>query len=274
VLLLALGERGAVGPSAALAGAIDFAAVVNGLLRPRLLEQRRAELDRMELRSVLRTSAFRPFFQPIVSLETGEVVGSEALTRFDDGSRPDTRFREAATLGLGRELELATLRAAVDEARALLPADAWISLNVSPALLTHAEGELRDVLDVRDRDVVLELSEQEAVSDYDAMRAAVAAVGEGVRLSIDDAGSGFASLRHILRLDPAFIKLDRSWIHGVDEDPARQAMIAGLRHFADQTGAELIAEGIEREEERATLVALRVELGQGYLLGRPAAIGA
>ena len=100
-----------------------------------------------------------------------------ALTRFDDGSRPDTRFREAATLGLGRELELATLRAAVDEARALLPADAWISLNVSPALLTHAEGELRDVLDVRDRDVVLELSEQEAVSDYDAMRAAVAAVG-------------------------------------------------------------------------------------------------
>jgi EAL domain-containing protein (putative c-di-GMP-specific phosphodiesterase class I) len=106
------------------------------------------------------------------------------------------------------------------------------------------------------------------------LRAAVASVGDGVRLSIDDAGSGFASLRHILRLDPAFIKLDRSWVHGVDTDPARQAMIAGLRHFADQTGAQLIAEGIEQEEERAVLIDLRVDLGQGFLLGRPAPVGA
>ncbi len=119
---------------------------------------------------------------------------------------------------------------------------------------------------------MLELSEQEAVDDYDAIRSAVDAVGDRVRLSIDDAGSGFASLRHILRLDPDFIKLDRSWIHGVDADPARRAMIAGLRHFADQTGATLIAEGIEREEERQTLIELGVDLGQGYLLGRPAAL--
>jgi EAL domain-containing protein (putative c-di-GMP-specific phosphodiesterase class I) len=162
-----------------------------------------------------------------------------------------------------------------------VPPDAWLSLNVSPALMMASASPtglgrqgLRDVLDLRDRDVVLELSEQEAVSDYDAMRSAVASAGDGVRLSIDDAGSGFASLRHILRLQPAYIKLDRSWIHGVDTDPARQAMIAGLRHFADQTGAALIAEGIEREEELDTLIELRVDLGQGYLLGRPAALSA
>jgi EAL domain-containing protein (putative c-di-GMP-specific phosphodiesterase class I)/DNA-binding response OmpR family regulator len=282
VLLLELDdERSSVGPSAALAGAIDFAAVVNGLLRPRLIEQHRAELDRMELRSVLRERAFRPHFQPIVDLRSGNVVGAEALTRFSDGSRPDTRFREAAVLGLGLELELATLTAAVSEARSLVPPDAWLSLNVSPALMMASSSPsgfgrqgLRDVLDLRDRDVVLELSEQEAVSDYDAMRSAVASAGDGVRLSIDDAGSGFASLRHILRLQPAYIKLDRSWIHGVDTDPARQAMIAGLRHFADQTGAALIAEGIEREEELDTLTELRVDLGQGYLLGRPAALSA
>jgi EAL domain-containing protein (putative c-di-GMP-specific phosphodiesterase class I) len=97
-------------------------------------------------------------------------------------------------------------------------------------------------------------------------------VGANIRLSIDDAGSGFASLRHILRLEPAFVKLDRSWVHGVDGDPARQALIAGLRHFADQTGAQLIAEGIERVEERDTLLDLRVDYGQGFLLGRPAAV--
>lgn len=281
VLLLELDEGANVSPSAALAGAIDFAAVVNGLLRPKLVEQHRAELDRMELRSLLRERAFRPHFQPIVDLRTGTVVGAEALTRFSDGSRPDTRFREAALLGLGLELELATLTAAVSEARALMPSDAWLSLNVSPALMMASSSSrgfgpqgLRSVLDLRDRDVVLELSEQEAVSDYDAMRTALASAGDDLRLSIDDAGSGFASLRHILRLQPAYIKLDRSWIHGVDTDPSRQAMIAGLRHFADQTGAELIAEGIEREEELDTLIELRVDLGQGYLLGRPAALTA
>jgi EAL domain-containing protein (putative c-di-GMP-specific phosphodiesterase class I)/DNA-binding response OmpR family regulator len=275
VLLLQVDDRHPSDPSSVLAGAIDFAAVVNGLLRPRLLEQHRAELDRMELRSVLHDHAFRPHFQPIVDLRRGEVVGAEALTRFADGAPPDVRFREAAVAGLGIDLELATLEAAVTEAKALTPPDAWISLNVSPALmLSTSIRSLKTVLDLRDRDVVLELSEQEAVTDYDAMRGALRAAGDDVRLSIDDAGSGFASLRHILRLQPDFIKLDRSWIHGVDADPARQAMIAGLRHFADQTGAVLVAEGIERDEERRTLLDLRVDLGQGFLLGRPAALTA
>ncbi len=273
LLLIELTERAAGDPAAALAGAINFAAVLNGLLRPRLVEQHRAELDRMELRTLLRERAFRPHFQPIVSLRSGEIVGAEALTRFADGSSPDVRFREAAGLGLGIDLELATLTAAVREATAFVPSSARLSLNVSPALLLSYGGDqLRHVLDLRDRDVVLELSEHEAVADYDAMKAAVHSVGNNVRLSIDDAGSGFASLRHILQLQPEFIKLDRSWVHGVDADPARQAMIAGLRHFADQTGASLVAEGIEEEAERDTLIDLRVDLGQGYLLGRPAAL--
>ncbi|HET9443569.1 MAG TPA: EAL domain-containing protein, partial [Acidimicrobiales bacterium] len=89
-----------------------------------------------------------------------------------------------------------------------------------------------------------------------------------------DAGAGFASLRHILHLGPAFVKLDRSWIHGVDADPARQALVAGLRHFAAQTGAELIAEGVEREVERQALLGLGVGYGQGRLLGEPAPLDA
>ena len=267
------GSRDRTG-GAALAGAIDCAAAISALLRPRLHAVDRQERNGRELRALLDAGAFQPYFQPIVDLRTGETVGAEALTRFDDGSNPEHRFGEAATVGLGIELELATLAAAVDQAKAMAPS-AWLSLNVSPELmLSPARAEVQEILDLRDRDLVLELSERESVTDYDAVRASLQSAGDGIRWSIDDAGSGFASLRHILRLQPAYIKLDRSWVDGVERDAARKAMIAGLRHFASETGAELIAEGIERAEEVDALVDLGVSLGQGFLLGRPAPVAA
>jgi EAL domain-containing protein (putative c-di-GMP-specific phosphodiesterase class I) len=86
---------------------------------------------------------------------------------------------------------------------------------------------------------------------------------------VDDAGAGFASLRHILELRPTFVKLDRWLVADLQSDDARQAMIVGLRHFSRATGCRLIAEGIETEDELAILRALDIHLGQGYLLGRP-----
>ena len=88
-------------------------------------------------------------------------------------------------------------------------------------------------------------------------------------LAVDDAGAGFASLRHILELRPAFVKLDRSLISGLEADDVRQAMIVALRHFARATGCLLVAEGIETDAELTALRALDIQLGQGYLLGRP-----
>jgi EAL domain-containing protein (putative c-di-GMP-specific phosphodiesterase class I) len=88
-------------------------------------------------------------------------------------------------------------------------------------------------------------------------------------LAVDDGGAGFAGLRHILELRPAFLKLDRWLVAGLESDEARQAMIAGLRHFASKTGCRLIAEGIETDREIAVLQSLDVRLGQGYALGRP-----
>jgi EAL domain-containing protein (putative c-di-GMP-specific phosphodiesterase class I) len=90
-----------------------------------------------------------------------------------------------------------------------------------------------------------------------------------VRLSVDDAGAGFASLRHVVDLHPHFLKLDRSWVAGIDHDHARQALVAGLVGFAAQTGTEMIAEGIETFEEKHILERIGVRYGQGYLLGRP-----
>lgn len=86
---------------------------------------------------------------------------------------------------------------------------------------------------------------------------------------MDDAGAGFASFRHILELGPAFVKLDRSLIAGIDGDPAKQALVAGMLQFARSTGCRLIAEGVETEPERAALVGLGLRLAQGHLLGRP-----
>ena len=91
-------------------------------------------------------------------------------------------------------------------------------------------------------------------------------------MAVDDAGAGFASLRHILELRPAFVKVDRSLIADINSDPVRRALMVGMRHFTGSAGCRLIAEGIETEEELAALLALQVPLGQGYLLGPPAPV--
>jgi EAL domain-containing protein (putative c-di-GMP-specific phosphodiesterase class I) len=92
---------------------------------------------------------------------------------------------------------------------------------------------------------------------------------ERAKIAVDDAGSGYASLRHILALRPAFVKLDLSWVRGIDVDEARQALVRGVCDFATRIGCQIIAEGVETEAEQRTLMEIGVELGQGYLLGRP-----
>jgi EAL domain-containing protein (putative c-di-GMP-specific phosphodiesterase class I) len=116
---------------------------------------------------------------------------------------------------------------------------------------------------------VLEVTEHEVVEDYQALRKAVIALGPDIRLAVDDAGAGVANFGHIIELRPDFVKLDISLVRGVNADLGRQAMVAGMGHFARTTGCRLIAEGVETEEEARTLTEFGVECGQGYLLGRP-----
>jgi predicted signal transduction protein with EAL and GGDEF domain len=104
--------------------------------------------------------------------------------------------------------------------------------------------------------------------------AALDQVRDRARLAVDDAGAGYAGLRHILELRPHFVKLDISLVRNVDNDPARQAMVIGMAHFATYVGCDLIAEGVETANELTTLKLLGVPFGQGYLLGRPAPVDA
>jgi EAL domain-containing protein (putative c-di-GMP-specific phosphodiesterase class I)/DNA-binding response OmpR family regulator len=244
-----------------------YAALASALLAPGIVARQRDGMVRAEIEAVIAGSAYQPVFQPIVDLRSNRAVGFEALTRFSDGSRPDRRFDEAAAVGLGLELETASLSAALMAAPSL-PADAWLSLNVSPELVT-ADGLLVDLLARTSRPIVLEITEHVPIADYDAFRTAIRALGTNIRSSIDDAGAGYSSFRHIVELAPDFVKLDIGLVRAIERDPARQALVAGMVYFALKTGCSLIAEGIETTGERATLEALEVDLGQGYLLGRP-----
>lgn len=247
--------------------AVDFSTTPSALIAERL-HLRRQEIVRQEgLTTALSERAFDIVYQPIVSLAAREIVGHEALTRFHSGERPDLVFSGAWTAGLGAEMELATLEAAVAGARAL-PAGRWLNLNVSPRLLDRLPA-LRTVLRRADRPVVLEITEHELVADYLVIRQAVRSLGDQVRLAVDDAGAGVANFGHIIELGPDFVKLDTSVVRGVNANLGRQAMVVGMRHFASTAGCRLIAEGVETEDEAATLAELGVEFGQGYLFGRP-----
>jgi EAL domain-containing protein (putative c-di-GMP-specific phosphodiesterase class I) len=217
---------------------------------------------------IVRDRSFRPVFQPIVALGSGAVVGHEALTRFDAGLDPAEVFGTAGRLGVGADLERATLGVALDAARRQVPGR-WLALNVTPSLLLGRTG-LDPILRRAGRDdLVLEISEMEPVHDYAALLGAIDALGATVQISVDDAGAGFASLAHILALRARYVKLDRSWVIGIDVEPAKQALVAGLQGFATETGASLIAEGIETPAQLEAVRALGVTYGQGYLLGRP-----
>ena len=91
----------------------------------------------------------------------------------------------------------------------------------------------------------------------------------GVRLAVDDAGAGFASFRHILRLCPEYIKLDRTLIENIAEDPARRALAAAVVLFALEMGSAVVAEGVETLAELRTAQTLGIDAAQGFLLGRP-----
>jgi EAL domain-containing protein (putative c-di-GMP-specific phosphodiesterase class I)/PAS domain-containing protein len=268
--LLAVGSpeaSAAVGLAESVPALVEFAALAGALIGPDLAGKARSTDAQERIVDVLDRLAFHPVFQPIVDLKRDRVVGYEALTRFEDGTAPDEQFAAAEAVGLGLALEVVTLRVAIAAASRLGPG-MLLNLNVSPALVLEGQA-IRSVLKGVRRRLVLEITEHTAIADYDAFHHAVEALAPSVRLAVDDAGAGFASFRHILELGPAFVKLDRWIVAGIDRDPAKQALVAGMRQFARSTGCELIAEGVETENERTALVTLGIRLAQGYLLGRP-----
>ena len=226
-----------------------------------------------EIRRALEQGAPRIVYQPIYSLADDSMAGVECLSRFDLEPRraPDVWFNAAHDAGLGMELELRAIESALG-AVAQLPDPLSISLNSSPELLTS--GRLEKLLWATDVSrVVLEITEHAAVVDYESLLRALAPLrARGARLAIDDAGAGYASMRHILNLKPDVIKLDMSLTRNIDTDSSRRALAKGLIAFAHEIDSTITAEGVETERELAALRAIGVDKVQGYFLSKPQAL--
>lgn len=223
------------------------------------------------LQTILSGDGLTMAFQPMVNVKTGGIAGFEALARFtaEPIRTPDLWFAEAAQAGLGLELEMAAITLALGSLDRLEPG-AFVSINASAE--TACSPALAQLLATVDCSrVVLEITEHAAVSDYEGLLAALAGLRlAGLRLAVDDAGAGVASLHHVLALAPEFIKMDISLTRGIDADPARAALAQALVSFGAATGAAILAEGVETAGEFAAITRLGVSYAQGYFLGRPA----
>lgn len=231
--------------------------------------------ERRELREriegVLGNGALSMVFQPIVALGSAGVVGAEALARFAGPlvQSPDVWFAEAASVGLGTGLELAAIAAALARLDRL-PPGVYLSVNASPA--TVLDPGLRALLaQVPPGRVTLELTDHSGVSDYDELGHSLTCLrNAGVSIAVEDTGAGFASLQHLVDVQPDVIKLDMALTRDIDTDPARLAMAAAVLTFGSAIDATVIAEGIETKAELTALRDLGVKFGQGYHFSKPA----
>jgi EAL domain-containing protein (putative c-di-GMP-specific phosphodiesterase class I) len=225
-------------------------------------------------------------FQPIVELATGELHEYECLFRPVMPMLPQsiTAIVQAA-IDTDRSIELdafivrcilerASGIQAVREATGHEPLR--IAINLTPASLLDPQFEARKLRDMvraaglNPRHITLECTEQQAVSDVVPLKRQVKALRRlGFGFAVDDAGAGYASFTLIAALRPSVIKIDREIAHGIARDDAKQALVEAFVSFGRRIGARLLAEGIEKRADFASLKSLGVELGQGYLLGRP-----
>ena len=229
----------------------------------------RSRDQRDEVEALLdRKDAITSVYQPILDLRTGLVAGYEALARFPKGTanNPAEWFAQAHRVGLGSKLEARAIAAALHGTTR--PDRTFISVNVSPSALCSPE-----VLAALPQDlhgVLVEITENEQVSEDAAFHAVRDEISRrGGRFAVDDAGSGYAGLRQLMRLQPDVLKLDRSLVDGVSGDPAKAALVESLVRYARDMGATLCAEGIETIEDLELLADLDVTYGQGYVIARP-----
>ncbi len=250
-----------------------FASISAEQVNTTLARRSRVDAIMAATKAAMAPDGFDVVYQPIIDLNAMVPRGFEALCRFRSVPyrSPDKWFAEAAEVGMADTLECAVAERALC-ALEHIPTFAYVSVNASPA--TVESGALARMLAERDVSrIVLEVTEQAVVSDYDRiLRQLDVLRGRGMRIAVDDAGAGYAGLQHILRLRPDLIKLDMSLTRDLDADHARASLVEAMTGFARKTGAVVVAEGIETDAELAALRGLGVECGQGDLLGRPEAL--
>ena len=247
-----------------------FATMVGKSIDRNHVARKQTQEIEQRIKSVLSGNDLSSVYQPIYHLEHDKIVGFESLSRFSaiPARTPDVWFNEAAKVGLGVELETKAVQAAL-QGMAHLPADVYISFNVSPE--TILSGTIESAFnDAPLERIVLEITEHASTDRYRDIATIIRPLkDQGLRIAVDDAGAGYASFRHILNLAPDLIKLDVSLTQNIHTDRARRALAAALIRFSEETGSKIIAEGVETTLQLKVLRELGVTKAQGYLLGRP-----
>jgi EAL domain-containing protein (putative c-di-GMP-specific phosphodiesterase class I) len=223
------------------------------------------------IRNVLRSEAPSIVYQPVFRLSDMTILGAEALARFpnEPPRGPDKWFAEAGEVGLKTQLELKAIRSAVTQYASLRNAGSfYLGLNSSPQTIMNG-CFLEATAGLPPERIILEVTEHDHVENYDELiRALKPLRARGIQIAIDDAGSGYASTRHILNIHPDFIRLDISLTRHIDADRVRRALARALIEFGRETDCKIVAEGVENEGEMETPRDLGVHAAQGYLLSR------
>jgi len=231
------------------------------------------------LRSILAEDRLQARFQPIVDLRTGHIHAFEGLIRGPSDSllhAPEGLFKVAGQTGQLFALEAACCRTLL-RAYARSGFTQKLFLNLSPDSITTAGAgdliplALLEELGIAPGGIVIELTEALPIHDLGVLvRTAEQFRQAGFAIALDDLGEGFSSLRLWSELRPEYVKVDKHFILGVSQDPIKHQFLKSLCDIAVKTGALIVAEGIELEADLAVVLELGLDLGQGYLFGRPA----
>ena len=232
-----------------------------------------------EFKRILETEDIETVFQPIVSLKDGSIIGYEALSRGPAGSElisPAELFRTADELSMVWDLELLCRTKAIERAHSIEP-EKYLFINIDPNIINDEKfrkGFTKKFLgnhNISPKSIIFEITERTAIEDYATFCEILKNyTGQGYKIAIDDMGAGYSGLKTITKTRPHYIKIDMELIRGIDRDSFKQALIKNFVNLSISTNINIVAEGIETEEELQTLIRLGVYAGQGYFLQRPA----
>lgn len=236
--------------------------------------------SRNEILELINNNKLTVFFQPIYSAANGFVLGYEALTRISGlKNYPiENLFEKAIASKTISALELKIREIAISK---ISSQDQEISkkllfLNLSPEVLldpSHNIGftdRLTKFYGISREQIIFEITEESAIKNFDLFKQSVTYYKKrGYKIAIDDFGSGYAGLKMLSIIEPDFIKIDRHFISSIDKDKIKKNIVDAIIRLAHKMGISIVAEGIEKEEELKTVINLKVDLLQGFLLFKP-----
>ncbi len=237
------------------------------------------ELDLLhEFESILRTSAIRTVYQPIVDFSTGRIYAWEALARGPEDSffnQPSALFEFAEETGNLFSLEK-VCREKAFESLGDLDQGQKIFFNIHPKTLSDPSftpGETARLVKehgLSPSSIVFEVTERHSIHDFSLFIKTLEHYrNQGFKVAVDNTGTGYSGMWSMAELRPEYIKLDLNLVQGVDQDGVKRAMVETLLAFGHTIGSKVVAGGVETESELNCLVGLGIRYGQGFFLGGP-----